>query len=81
MKTALLLLLAHASPVHEFYSDACCAGTHCHPVPCTEVVSTGDGWLWHGRSFEKHMLRVAPDGACHVCVAAMPICIYLPPRV
>jgi hypothetical protein len=74
-----LLLLRLAIPVHEFYSSACCSGTHCHPVPCGEITSSGDGWSWQGRTFPHFMLHVAPDGQCHVCVAAAPTCIYLPP--
>jgi hypothetical protein len=27
------------------------------------------------------MLRVSPDGECHVCTSTLPLCIYLPSRV
>jgi hypothetical protein len=71
-----LIILAHS-----FYSDACCSGNDCRPVPCDQIVSIPDGWKWHDITFHKAMLRIAPDGGCHVCVAAGPVCIYLPPRV
>lgn len=71
-----LLLLAHM-----FYSDACCSGIHCHPVPCEEILAAPDGWQWRDKLFHRGMLKLAPDGQCHVCVAVNPICIYLPPRV
>ena len=66
--------------VHWLYSNECCAETHCHPVPCNEIVDLGNGWKWHDRQFTKWMLRVSPDGGCHVCIASGPLCIYLPPR-
>jgi hypothetical protein len=66
---------------HSIYDPACCEDTHCHPVACDEIRSIATGWTWHGRIFTRAMLRNAPDGNCHVCVAAAPICIYLPPRV
>jgi hypothetical protein len=69
-------LLAHA-----LYDPACCEDKHCHPVACEEISSTTNGWLWHGKLFARAMLRDSPDGNCHVCVAAAPVCIYLPPRV
>jgi hypothetical protein len=65
---------------HWLYSDACCSGNHCHPVPCNEIVDLGSGWKWNGIVFEHGMLKDSPDGNCHVCVAAGPICIYLPAR-
>lgn len=64
--------------VHLFYSDACCAGMHCHPVPCAEITALPDGWQWRDMHFQRTMLRQAPDGQCHVCVVAGPVCIYLP---
>jgi hypothetical protein len=76
-----MLELAFIIAVHSIYSDACCSGTHCHPVPCGEIQSVGDGWHWNGMTFPRAMLRIAPDGECHVCVSAAPICIYLPPKV
>ena len=54
---------------------------HCHPVPCAEVVDLSDGWKWHDNYFSKTMLRVSPDGECHVCMSTLPLCIYLPSRV
>jgi hypothetical protein len=65
---------------HWLYSDACCSGDHCHPVPCNEVQDIGEGWRWKDKTFDRHMLKVSPDGNCHVCVAAAPVCIYLPAR-
>lgn len=71
-----LLILAHL-----FYAQECCHEQHCHPVPCKEVIDLGSGWQWQGNTFARAMLRVSPDGDCHVCIAAAPICIYLPPKV
>ena len=88
MKIALIIATL-ATPTHEFYSQQCCEGLHCHPVPCEEITSTVDGWMWNGTRFELRMLRMAPDGNCHICIAPnflegkavdKPTCIYLPPR-
>jgi hypothetical protein len=66
--------------VHSFYDNACCNDVHCHPVPCDQITSTSNGWMWNGMTFSRSMMHQAPDGNCHVCVAAGPICIYLPSR-
>lgn len=66
--------------VHFFYENACCHEMHCHPVACSEVSDTAEGWKWRGKLFTRSMLRHSPDGACHVCIAAAPLCIYLPPE-
>ena len=75
MDPATLLL------IHWLYAKECCEEQHCHPVNCDEVIDLKDGWKWKDKTFTKNMLRVSPDGACHVCVAAAPVCIYLPPKV
>jgi hypothetical protein len=74
MTTVLIL-------AHWLYSQECCHEQHCHRVPCDEIVDLGQGWKWHDKVFPKFMLRASPDGECHVCMAAAPLCIYLPPRV
>ena len=75
MKPVLIL-------IHMLYSYECCEDHHCRPVPCNEVIDLGDdGWRWRDRTFPKWTLRASPDGNCHVCVANIPVCIYLPPRV
>jgi hypothetical protein len=75
MKTVLIL-------IHMLYSHECCEDHHCRPVPCNEVIDLGDdGWRWRDRTFPRWTLRASPDGNCHVCVANIPMCIYLPPRV
>jgi hypothetical protein len=88
MKVALVILHL-AMPAHDFYSNQCCGGRDCHPVPCDEITSVGEGWQWKGETFDRFMLHIAPDGNCHVCVAPnftsgrtvdRPTCIYLPPR-
>lgn len=66
---------------HLFYSQECCAEQHCHPVPCDSVVDMAEGWKWQGHTFNKQQLRISQDGECHVCIAAAPICIYLPAKV
>lgn len=73
--------MLEALAVHLLYDNACCAGKDCHPVPCSEIISTENGWIWHDKSFHKIMLRESPDGQCHVCVDVVPRCIYLPSRV
>jgi hypothetical protein len=75
MMTVLIL-------AHYFYANECCHEQHCHPVPCSEVTSLGDGWRWRDKTFTKTMLRISPDGDCHVCISVtVPLCIYLPSRV
>jgi hypothetical protein len=69
--------------IHSFYTKGCCADTDdCHPVGCGEITTVSDGWQWQKIHFSKAMLRIAPDGGCHVCVdkySNYPHCIYLPP--
>jgi hypothetical protein len=77
----MILLSMSLLLIHWLYSKECCDDSHCHPVPCEEIISKGDGWEWHGKDFAKYMLKISPNGECHVCVSAAPICIYLPPRV
>jgi hypothetical protein len=90
MILSLLLHLAPPpqTPVHWLYSKECCEEKDCHPVPCDEVVDTGQGWKWKGQYFPKTKLKASPDGGCHVCSTEgaegtwrIPHCIYLPPRV
>lgn len=71
------LLLA----IHLFYDQSCCGGKDCHPVPCEEITSLSDGWIWQGKTFHRIMFHESPDGQCHVCVDVVPRCIYLPSRV
>lgn len=72
-----LLVLAHL-----FYDHECCENQHCHPVPCEQVQSTAIGWDWTRFHFTRQMLKMSPDGQCHICATEMaPICIYLPSRV
>src|SRR5437667_11739368 len=74
MKTLLIL-------IHMLYSHECCDDHHCRPVPCNEVIDLGDdGWRWRDRTFPRWTLRASPHGNCHVCVANMPVCIYLTSR-
>jgi hypothetical protein len=78
MRLALLVLLAH-----WLYSDQCCGGHDCHPVPCAEIYAFKDGWLWRGIMFGTEVLKLSPDGNCHVChgdKAFIGHCIYLPPE-
>ena len=63
---------------HMFYEHACCSNKDCHPVPCKEIVDTGAGWRWQRHVFGRDKLKISQDGACHVCVGVMPMCIYLP---
>lgn len=64
---------------HSFYSNECCQEKDCRPVPCSEIRSIQDGWQWRDKKFTTSMLRMTPDGKCHVCVGQVPACIYLPP--
>jgi len=76
--------------IHSFYTADCCGGKDCKPVPCAEIVSTYDGFVWAHQNetiaFGRKLLRYSPDNDCHVCVArpewsgASPygVCIYLP---
>lgn len=67
---------------HWLYSKECCDEQHCRPVPCNEIVELGeDGWRWHETIFPRLMLKLSPDGGCHICTTPAPLCIYLPPRV
>lgn len=75
--TLILLATAHA---HSFYSIECCAEKDCRPVPCSEIVNTPTGWTWKDRNFTTAMLRLSPDGLCHVCFGLVPRCLYLPPQ-
>jgi len=73
----ILLLLAH-----WLYTDECCSNRDCHPVPCVEIHRVKDGWKWRGIWFASNVLKLSPDGACHVCHATEAFigrCIYLPP--
>jgi hypothetical protein len=85
-KILALLVLAH-----WLYDGECCEQRHCHPVPCEQISDTGAGWIWHtdkeAVNFSRDMLKVSPDGNCHVCVSHLTntpvvhgICIYLPAR-
>lgn len=66
--------------IHSFYSRECCTERDCRPVPCSEITSVKDGWRWKDKVyFSKSMLRVSPDGECHICVGERPWCVYLPP--
>ena len=57
-------------------------GAHVDRPAGAEVIDLGDdGWRWRDRTFPRWTLRASPDGNCHVCVANIPVCIYLPPRV
>jgi hypothetical protein len=74
------ILLVMLLSVHSFYSHECCTNKDCYEVSCKEVIPNGDGWKWKGVTFKRSMLRSAPDGGCHVCIATGPLCIYLPPQ-
>ena len=77
----MIFLTATFLLIHEFYAKECCEQTHCHPVPCSEIVTKGDGWQWHEFMFHRDRLKDSPDGKCHVCVNEyVSFCIYLPPR-
>jgi hypothetical protein len=68
---------------HWLYSDECCGGDECRPVPCWEVNRVADGWNWRGIFFSTNVVKLSPDGNCHVCYgekAFIGHCIYLPPE-
>jgi len=77
----LLMLFLTTVLIHWLYSMECCHDKDCRPVPCEQIVSVGDTWMWNGKQFTRAMLRESPDGECHICAAPQPLCIYLPPRV
>ena len=85
---AALLFFSLVVPVHEFYSQECCENKDCKPVACEEIISVDGGWMWRSIKFRFDMMKMAPDGNCHVCIATNafhasangPRCIYLPPR-
>ena len=66
--------------VHLMYDQSCCGDKHCRPVPCAEITTTAEGWIWGGHPFHKLMFHESPDGNCHVCIDTVPRCIYLPTR-
>jgi hypothetical protein len=77
------VLLSAVLLAHWLYSDECCGGNECHPVACAEVIPFKDGWHWHNIMFAKNVLKISPDGSCHVCVqsgAFIGHCIYMPPQ-
>ena len=78
IRLSVLALLAH-----WLYSEECCAGQDCHPVSCAEVHTVKDGWNWRGVFFASNVVKLSPDGNCHVCIhgdkAFIGHCIYLPP--
>ena len=57
------------------------------PVPCSELISTRYGLSWKGIAvFSEPMIRLSPDGACHVCamlqqsnniLPVLPLCVFV----
>jgi hypothetical protein len=74
MRELFVLFLAHS-----FYSQACCGGSHCHPVPCEEVIELPDGGVnYHNAVFDKIHVHPSEDARCHVCMNGQtPLCAYI----
>jgi hypothetical protein len=86
----MLVVFSALVLVHSFYSQSCCGGKDCRPVPCEQIsrMSNGD-WLWDNAyqrvTFFPGAMKVSEDDQCHVCVnddtiPPMGICLYLAPR-
>ena len=84
MRTAVALIL-----IHSWYSQQCCGGQDCHPVPCDEISRAANGdYVWQNPYqeaiiFGRHVMKLSEDEQCHVCVNPdndFGICIYLAPR-
>ena len=65
----ILLLSITGAHAHEWYSNSCCAGIHCHPIDsCTEIIDKGKGYLeWNGYTFSPDQVHPSQDNLCHVC--------------
>jgi hypothetical protein len=83
-----LMLVSGAANAHSWYPKECCHEHDCHPVPCGELTGTRYGLSWKGIAvFSEPMIRLSPDGACHVCamwqqsnniLPVLPVCVYVP---
>lgn len=64
------MILLAVMLAHSWYSQACCGGSHCHPVACTTLVTNSDGSVdWTGLHFAPEQVHASQDALCHVCVA------------
>ena len=85
---AAVSLFNGATTAHSWYPRECCHNDDCHPVPCSELTATRYGLSWKGVAvFSEPMIRLSPDGACHVCgmwehqagrFPYLPLCVFVP---
>jgi len=85
---ATMLICVTAAEGHSWYPKECCHEHDCQPVPCSDLTSTRYGLCWEGVAvFSEPMIRLSPDGACHVCaiwqqsnniLPVLPLCVFVP---
>jgi hypothetical protein len=52
LAVAVMLVNGRAT-AHSWYSEKCCHGKDCHPVPCEEIDKVSDGWLWRDKATKQ----------------------------
>jgi hypothetical protein len=80
------LLLAGLLLAHSWYSDKCCGGSHCHPVPCGAIHHLAQSrWQYRapelGYDISFYTASPSPDEQCHACYSAGSangLCLFLP---
>ena len=58
--------------VHSWYPQSCCADTHCHPVPCDQMIEQPNGDILFNGLIRVPANSVQPslDQQCHICIIA-----------
>lgn len=77
MKTLALSLVLL---IHGWYPQSCCADTHCHPVPCDQLVEESNGWRYipDNRVFPFAVVYPSKDRNCHICTNnSLPLCAFI----
>jgi hypothetical protein len=87
MTALLLFAMIEPSSAHDdgqhWYPPECCAGSHCHPVPCQEIHALApSGVQWHEYRFIQEYVKPSQDDQCHVCivpsgVSEVPRCAFI----
>ena len=67
------ILISAVVLAHSFYPQSCCSDTHCHPVPCDQLLEQPNGDVLlagTGIKVPAAAVQPSPDRLCHICVIA-----------
>lgn len=68
---------------HSWYPQPCCAESHCHPVPCDQLIEQPNGDVTYRLTdliitVPAQAVQPSQDKLCHICIiAGSGVCAFI----